>query len=90
MSTSFKTGARWIRMNRISPEGWGLRYDAVEDGDGRNVRLRMRIRVPDSSGTLDAELQVRIAAGGQRPVTLSVPVVASVFDAGGSRTIADH
>ena len=71
-------GKTQVDQIEISPDAWGVRYIADVVGEGRSVRIRLMIRVPNSNGVLDSELRLRVSDEGEKSAVLKVPVVASV------------
>ncbi len=75
---------------KISPDDLYVKYNYTIISDGRRVRLRLKIRVPNSGGTLDPELRLLVSGDGEKPVVLKVPILASVHSTGGSRVARGH
>ncbi|MGC8642046.1 MAG: hypothetical protein ACP5XB_19450 [Isosphaeraceae bacterium] len=83
-----ESGKLEVQEMSISPESWNVRYGTIGSSDGRVLRLRLKILVPNSKGVLDATLRLLVAGGGEKPVDLNVPMVASVHPPAAAQTIA--
>jgi len=62
----------------IFPDGWQVRYDSKPLSEGRRHLLRLKVRVPNATGVIEAQLNVRVSGGGSEPKTIAVPITASV------------